>query len=86
MTAGRVGKHFIQPQLLNEQRRQAVIPIVEIPCDQNGLTVRHHTPDPLGQRQHLARAAAGKQAQMHHKAMHRAVAHVDARVQQAALL
>ncbi|KAG1178766.1 hypothetical protein G6F35_016283 [Rhizopus arrhizus] len=79
-------EHFVQAKLLHKQRCKPVIPVVEIARDQDGLAVRHHAPDTLGQRQDLAGAAAGEQAQVHHEAMHRAAVELDARMQQAALL
>lgn len=86
MAARRVREHLVQAQLLHEQRRQAVAPIVEITGDQYRFAVGHHAPDALGQRQDLAAAAAGEQAQVHHEAVHRAPVEFDGRVQQAALL
>ncbi|KAG1440726.1 hypothetical protein G6F57_018930 [Rhizopus arrhizus] len=79
-------EHFVQAKLLHKQRCKPVIPVVEIARDQDGLAVRHHAPDTLGQRQDLAGAAAGEQAQVHHEAMHRSAVELDARMQQAALL
>lgn len=86
MAARRMRKHLVQAQLLHEQRRQAIAPVVEIARDQDGLAVGHHAPDAFGQRQDLAAAAAGEQPQVHHEAMHRTAVELDGRVQQAALL
>lgn len=86
MTARGVRKHLVQAQLLHEQRRQPVAPVVEIARDQDRFAIGHHAPDALGQRQDLAAAAAGEQAQVHHEAMHRPAVEFDGRVQQPALL
>lgn len=85
MAARRVREHLVQAELLHEQRRQPVAPVIEIASDEDGIALGHQAANALGQRQDLAAAAAGEQAQVDHEAMHGAPVQLDAGMQQAAL-
>src|SRR5690606_34356853 len=86
LTTRRERKYLVQIQLLHKDRCQAVIPVVEVACNQQGLVRRDNALDAIEQGLNLTNSAAVEQSQVHHNAMHRTAIDINDGMKQTALL
>ena len=76
-------QHLVHAQPLHQEAAQGILPVVEVPGDQQRGAGWHLGADPVDERTGLTGPAAGEQPEVDDEAMHRALAHLQHAVQDA---